>query len=94
MMSRLAGFYIAKAVESVAAGTTAAGASRIPPGRAGDHAALGPTRTHDGSRPASHRVAAAVHRFIGGLNRAGRGRRRPGHLRLPPPEPARQPSTR
>jgi len=92
MMSRLAGFYIAKAMESVAAGTTAAGESRIPPERAGDHAALDPTRTHDGSRPTSHRVAAAVRRFIGGLNRVRRGRRRLGHPRLPPPNPARQPS--
>jgi|SRR5215467_3541467 len=93
MMSRLAGFYIAKATENAAAGTTAARASRIPPRRAGDHAALDPTRTHDGSRPTSHRAAATVHRFTGGLNRASRGRRRPGHLRLPPPEPAQQPST-
>jgi hypothetical protein len=92
MMSRLAGFYIAKAIESVAGGTTAAAASRKPPRRAGDHAALDAIHTHHRSPAASHRVAAAVRRFIGGLDRAGRGRRRLGHLRLSPPEPERQPS--
>ena len=57
-MSRLAGFYIAKAMESVAAGTTAP-ASAIPPRRAGDHAALDASYA-PGRRPAtSHRVAAA-----------------------------------
>ena len=79
-MSRLAGFYIAKMVESAASGT--------PPGRAGDHAAPGAIRAH--GRFAPRRAAAAVHRFIGGLAGAGRGRRKLGHLR--PPPPARQPS--
>ena len=90
-MSRLAGFYIAKAMESVAAGTVAP-ASAIPPRRAGDHAA--PDANHaPGRRPSgTHRVAAAAHRFIGGLNRVRLGHRRLGHPRLPPPNPARQPS--
>ena len=75
-MSRLAGFYIAKAMESVAAGTVAPAAPAMPPRRAGDHAALDASYA-PGRRPAtSHRVAAAVHRLIGGLNRVRRGRRR------------------
>jgi hypothetical protein len=85
MMSRLAGFYIAKMVESAAASGT-------PPRRAGDHAAPGAIRAHSRGRSAPHRMAAAMHRFIGGLARVGRGRRKPGHLH--PPQPARQPSAR
>jgi hypothetical protein len=83
-MSRLAGFYIAKMVESAASGT--------PPRRAGDHAAPGAIRAHRRGRSAPHRLAAAVYRFIGGLTPAGRGPREPGHLH--PPQPARQPSAR
>jgi len=75
MMSRLAGFYIAKVMESAAAGTTAAGASRRPARRAGDHAAPDAIRSHGRERSASHRVATAVRRFIGGLDTASRGRR-------------------
>jgi hypothetical protein len=91
-MSRLAGFYIAKAMESVAAGTVAPAAPAMPPRRAGDHAA--PDANHIPGRRllGSHRVAAAAHRFIGGLSRVRLGRRRLGHPRLPPPNPARQPS--
>jgi hypothetical protein len=92
MMSRLAGFYIAKAMESVAGGTTAAAASRRLTMRERDHAAPNAVRTHGRGPSTSHRVAAAMHRFIGGLGRASRGRHRLGHLRLPPPESARQPS--
>jgi hypothetical protein len=67
-MSRLAGFYIARAMESVTAGTAA---SAIPPRRAGVHAALDAIDT-DGRGPStSHRVAA-VRRFIGGLDIASR----------------------
>jgi hypothetical protein len=74
-MSRMAGFYIAKVMESAAAGTTAAGASRRPARRAGDHAAPDAIRGHGRRRAASHRVATAVRRFIGGLDTASRGRR-------------------
>jgi hypothetical protein len=74
-MSRLAGFYIAKVMESAAAGTTAAGASRRPAGRAGDHAAPDAIRRHGRGRSASYRVATAVRRFIGGLDAASQGRR-------------------
>ena len=81
-MSRMAGYYIAKMVESAASGT--------PPRRAGDHAAPGAVRARGRGRSAPHRAAAAVQRFIGGLAGAGRDRRKPGHLR--PPPPARQPS--
>ena len=80
MMSRLAGFYIARAMGSVAAGTAA---SAIPPRRAGVHASLDAIDT-DGRGPStSHRVAAAVRRFIGGLDTASRRRRRPGHPQAP-----------
>ena len=75
MMSRLAGFYIAIVMESAAAGTTAAGASRRPAGRAGDHAAPDAIRRYGRARSASHRVATAVRRLIGGLEEASRGRR-------------------
>jgi hypothetical protein len=71
-MSRLAGFYIAKAMESIAGGTTTAAASRRPTRREGDHAAPNAVRTHGRSPSTSHRVAAAVHRFVGGLDRASR----------------------
>jgi len=74
-MSRLAGFYIAKVIESAAAGTTAAGASRRPVRRAGDHAAPDAIRNHGRGRSASHRAATAVRRFIGGLDTASPGRR-------------------
>jgi hypothetical protein len=70
-MSRLAGFYIATVMESAAA----AGASRRPARRADDHAAPDAIRGHGRGRSASHRVAAAVRRFIGGLDTASRGRR-------------------
>jgi hypothetical protein len=94
VMSRLAGFYIATAVESAAAGTTEAAASRQPPRRAGDHVALGATSSHDRSASILQRVAAAVHRIISGLGKASRSHRRLDHLRVPPREPARQPSAR
>ena len=81
-MSRMAGYYIAKMVESAASAT--------PPRRAGDRAAPGAIRAHGHGRSAPHRAAAAVQRFIGGLAGASRDRRKPGHLR--PPPPARQPS--
>jgi len=74
-MSRFAGLYIAKVMESAAAGTTAAGASRRPARRAGDHAAPDAIHSHGRGRPAWHRVATAVRRFIGGLDTASRGRR-------------------
>jgi hypothetical protein len=89
MMSRLVGFYIARVMENVAAGTAA-----ITPRQAGVHAVLDATDTHGRGPSTLDGVAAAVHRFIGNLDTASRGRRTLGHLRLPPPEPARQPSER
>jgi hypothetical protein len=83
-MSRLAGFYIAKAMESVTAGTAAATGSRVPPRRAGDHAARNAMRTHGRSPSSPHPVAATVRRFIDGLVTASRGRRSLRRLRLPP----------
>jgi len=70
MMSRFAGFYIAKVMESAAAG-----ASRRPARRAGDHAAPDAIHGHGRRRPASRRVATAVRRFIAGLDTASPGRR-------------------
>jgi hypothetical protein len=89
-MSRLAGFYIAAAIHSAAAGKTAAAASGMPPRRPGNHTAPAASRGRSCGRSVSPRVAAAVHRFIGGLAAASGGRRRIAHL--PSPEPTRQPS--
>jgi hypothetical protein len=66
-MSRLAGFYIAKAIESAAGSPTAAAASRVPPRRTRDNAAI---RTHDRNPAVFQRAAAAVHHIIGGLRRS------------------------
>jgi len=93
-MSRLAGFYIATVMESLAGGTPAAAASRVPPRRVGDHAALDTIHGHDRSPSILPRVVAAVHRNIAGLGRIGRGRRRLGHLPVPRDSPAGQPSAR
>jgi hypothetical protein len=82
-MSRLAGFYIAKAIESAAGGTTEAAASRTPPRRAGDHAALDATSSHDRSAAILQLVTAAVHRTIGGLGKASQAHRRLDHPRVP-----------
>src|SRR5262249_37377391 len=94
LMSRLAGFYIAKAIESAAGSPTPAAASRLPPRRTGAHAALGIIRAHNRNPAIVQRVVAAVHHIIGGSRRAGRGRRRPDHLRVLPRESTRQPSAR
>jgi hypothetical protein len=56
-MSRLAGFYIAKVVESAAASST-------PRRRAGDHAAPDAIRAHGRGRSASRRVAAALRHHV------------------------------
>ena len=75
MMSRLAGFYIAKAVES-AAGSPTTAASCAPARRTDGHAALDTIRTHDRNPAILPGGAAAMHHIIGGLREAGRGRRR------------------
>ena len=56
-MSRLAGFYIAKVVESAAASGT-------PRRRAGGNAAPDAIRAHGRGRSASRRVAAAVRHLV------------------------------
>ena len=56
-MSRLAGFYIAKVVESAAASGT-------PRRRAGGHAAPDAIRAHGRGRSASRRGATAVRRHV------------------------------
>jgi len=92
-MSRLAGFYIAKAMESAAGGSTAAAVSGVPPRRAGDHVALDAIRANHRSPSILQRVVAAVH-LISGLLRIGPGRRRLDHLGVLPRDSAQQPSAR
>jgi hypothetical protein len=91
MMSRLAGFYIAKAIESVAGRPPAAAASDVLPRRAGANPALGVIRAHDRNPAILQQVVAAVRHIIGGLRRVGRERQRLDHLRVRPREPAQQP---
>jgi hypothetical protein len=86
-MSRLAGFYIAKAIEGAAISTTAAAASGVVPRRTGEHAALDTIRTHDRTPAIFQRAVAAVHYITGGVRRAGRSRRRLDHLRVPRQDP-------
>ncbi len=75
-MSRLAAFYVVKAMERAAAGTTAS-PPRVPRGRADDHDAPATIRAHGGTPSLGQRVFAAVSRGIGGA--AGKtGQRRPG----------------
>jgi hypothetical protein len=69
-MSRLAGFYIAKAVEGAARSTTPAAASRVTPGRTSEHAALDTRRTQDRTPAVFQRAVAAVHHITGGLRSA------------------------
>jgi hypothetical protein len=70
MMSRLAGSYIAKAIEGAARSTTAAAASRGASRRTGEHAALDAIRTHDRNPAIFQRAVAAVHHITGGLRSA------------------------
>ena len=73
-MSRLAAFYVVKAMERAAAGPTAASPPRQ---RAADLDAPETVRAHGGTRSLGQRVFAAVSRGIGGA--AGKtGQRRPG----------------
>jgi hypothetical protein len=76
-MSRLAAFYVVKAMERAAAGTTTASPPRVPHGRTDDHDAPETIRAHGGTPSLGQRVFAAVSRGIGGA--AGKtGQRRPG----------------
>jgi len=76
-MSRSGVFYVAKAMERAAAGTTPASPPPTPRRRADDHDAPGTTRGHGGPPSFLRRVFAAVTRGAGGT--AGRaGQRRPG----------------
>jgi hypothetical protein len=61
-MSRLAAFYVVKAMERAAAGTTTASPSR---GRADDHDAPETIPAHGGTPSLTRRVFAAVGRSIG-----------------------------
>jgi hypothetical protein len=72
-MSRSASFYVVKAMERAASGTTTAS----PRGRADDHEASETVRAHGNGPSLVRRVFAAVSRGIGGAPRQT-GRRRLG----------------
>ena len=76
-MSRLAVFYVVKAMERAAAGTTPASPSPVPRGRADDHDAPETIRAHGDRSSLVRRVFAAVSRGIGGAP-GQTGRRRLG----------------
>jgi hypothetical protein len=65
-MSRLAVFYVVKAMERAAAGTTPASPSPVPRGRADDHDAPETIRAHGDTPSLVRRVLAAVSRNTGG----------------------------
>jgi len=73
-MSRSGVFYVVKAMERAAAGTTTADPPR---GQANDHDAPGTIRAHGGTPSLGRRVFAAVSRGIGSV-RGGTGHRRLG----------------
>jgi hypothetical protein len=76
-MSRSAVFYVVKAMERAAAGTTPASPPPAPRRRADDHDAPETTRTHGNPPSFLRRVFAAVTHGAGG--RPGKaGERRPG----------------
>jgi hypothetical protein len=76
-MSRSAVFYVAKAMERAAAGTTQASPHPAPRRRADDHDAPETTRAHGDTPSFLHRVFAAVTHGAGGTPGKA-GRRRPG----------------
>ena len=76
-MSRSAVFYVVKAMERAAAGTTPASPSPVPRGRADDHDAPETTRAHGDTPSFLRRVIAAVTRGTGGTPSKA-GQRRPG----------------
>ena len=76
-MSRSASFYVVKAMERAATGTTTASPSGVPRGRADDHEAPETVRAHGDGPSLVRRVFAAVSRGIGGAPRQT-GRRRLG----------------
>jgi hypothetical protein len=76
-MSRSAVFYVVKAMERAAAGTTPASPPPALRRRADDHDAPETTRAHGETPSFLHRVFAAVTRRTGGT-RGKAGQRRPG----------------
>ena len=73
-MSRSASFYVVKAMERAAAGTTTASPPGVSRGRADDHEAPKTVRAH-GDRPSLvRRVFAAVSRGSGAPRQTGRRR--------------------
>jgi len=78
-MSRSGVFYVVKAMERAATGTTTASTPRVPPRRADDHGAPDAIRVHGGGPSRWQRIAAAVRHSAGGaLGKAGWGHRRLG----------------
>jgi hypothetical protein len=76
-MSRSAVFYVVKAMERAAAGTTPASPPPAPRRRADDHDAPETIRAHGNTPSFLHRIFAAVTRGTGGA--PGKAdRRRPG----------------
>jgi hypothetical protein len=69
-MSRLAGFYIATAIEGAVRSTTPAAASRVGPTRTGEHAPPDTHCTHDRNHAIFQRAVAAVHYITGSLRSA------------------------
>jgi hypothetical protein len=73
-MSRLAVFYVVKAMERAAAGTTPASPSPVARGRVDDHDAPETIRTHGNTPSFRHRIFAAVTRAPGKAGRRRLGR--------------------
>jgi len=65
-MSRSGSFYVVKAMERAAAGTTTASSSRVPLVQADDHGAPETIRSHGDGPSLVRRVFAAVSRGIRG----------------------------
>jgi hypothetical protein len=78
-MSRSGVFYVVKAMERAAAGTTTASTPRVPLRRADDHGAPDAIRVHGGRPSRWQRISAVVRGSTGApLGKPGWGRRRLG----------------
>jgi hypothetical protein len=73
-MSRSASFYVVKAMERAAAGTTTARPPGVSRGQADDHEAPETVRAHGDGRSLVRRVFAAVSRGSGAPRQTGRRR--------------------
>jgi hypothetical protein len=78
-MSRSGVFFVVKAMERAAAGTTTASRPPVSPSRADDHGAPDAIRVHGGSPSLWQRISAAVRHGPGAApGKPGWGRRRLG----------------